>query len=82
MQRAGLRPEHLSFTAPGTGQVQGKVAMVEYHGPTLSVSVDAGADGKIMAFAAPGVALKPGEPVALTLNPAELHLFDASGQRI
>ncbi len=82
LAQVGLRPEHLSITAPGTGQVQGQVAMVEYHGPTLSISVDAGVDGKIMAFAPPGVSVRQGEMVALTLNPMALHLFDGSGQRI
>lgn len=82
LAQIGLRPEHLNFCAPGEGQVQGQVAMVEYHGPTLSVAVDAGVDGKVMAFAAPGVAVRAGEPVGLRLDPTALHLFDASGQRL
>jgi multiple sugar transport system ATP-binding protein len=78
----GLRPEHLTLTAPDVGLMAGRVAEIEYLGSDLSLFVDAGPEGRINVRVPGQVRVTPGETVGLGFSPAFAHLFDAQGQRV
>jgi multiple sugar transport system ATP-binding protein len=76
---AGMRPEHLHFAADG---IAGKVAVVEPLGMSTQVTIDAlGERLTLMAMDRPRIA--PGDPVKLSIEPSDVHVFDrAAGRRI
>ncbi|QXC62895.1 sn-glycerol-3-phosphate ABC transporter ATP-binding protein UgpC [Aquihabitans sp. G128] len=70
----GVRPEH--FTIGGDGSFQAKVRAVEWLGHECLISVEA--DGQTFIVRQSGMATnEPGSTVSLTVDPAEVHLFDA-----
>jgi multiple sugar transport system ATP-binding protein len=78
----GLRPEHLTLTAPEAGRMAGRVAEIEYLGSDLSLFVDAGAAGRIIVRAPGHLRVTPDQTVGLGFSPALAHLFDAQGHRV
>ena len=78
----GIRPEHLRVS-DAEGEWAGTVGVSEHlgsdtflhvHGTGLSETITARADGE--------VALRHGDRVHLTPDPARMHRFDASGARM
>lgn len=75
----GIRPEHLS---PGNGGLRATVRLAEYLG-SENMFYAALADGSEIAVKADGLAKAAiGSTLAISLNPAACHLFDADGTAI
>ncbi|MBE9638252.1 ABC transporter ATP-binding protein [Salipiger mangrovisoli] len=75
----GIRPEHIALTAPGAGQLDGTVDVLEYLGADTYVIVDCGAAGRLTVRAIGRTDLTPGTPCGLAFEPARIHGFDAEG---
>lgn len=73
----GIRPESL---APGAGPISGEVELIEHLGPETLVYVTIH-DVRIVAKAPPGLHLKRGERVSLSLSNTGIHFFH-HGDRI
>ncbi|HHL22059.1 MAG TPA: sn-glycerol-3-phosphate ABC transporter ATP-binding protein UgpC [Aliiroseovarius sp.] len=86
----GIRPEHIELVAPGQGQCDGVVDLVEYQGADTFVIVECAAlaqadhpeagrvNLRLTGVAPPDVGAK----VGLHFPPAALHFFDADGQAV
>ncbi|MEO0989712.1 MAG: ABC transporter ATP-binding protein, partial [Pseudomonadota bacterium] len=74
----GIRPEHITIGAAGTGQCDGTVDVLEYLGADTFVIVDAGSLGRLTVRVIGGTALVPGEPIGLSFEETP-HFFDAEG---
>jgi len=78
---AGFRPEHIVLTEPVAGREAAEIRLVERLGPESLVHLRLEGTGLIARV--PGSAtFTPGQPVTLSVHPAHLHWFDASGRRI
>ncbi|MBZ9724786.1 sn-glycerol-3-phosphate ABC transporter ATP-binding protein UgpC [Mesorhizobium sp. CO1-1-11] len=76
----GLRPEHIRLADDGT--LQGEVGVVEPLGLSTQFYVKL-AGQQLCVFAMGRAAVKPGDMVRMSADPALLHLFDEkSGDRI
>jgi multiple sugar transport system ATP-binding protein len=71
----GVRPEEIAL-ASGEGDLSGTVYSSELLGDCLLLTVDLG-DGRVVAKLPPGEGREIGARVALSLDGARLHLFDA-----
>lgn len=78
----GIRPEAIDVIAAGTGHCDGVIDIVEYLGADLYLVIDCGAGRSITVRVTSKQQLKVGETVGLRFNTAELHYFDAQGQRV
>ena len=73
----GLRPEDLRLAGPGEATVAGRVSLVEQLGEVQMAYVEvAGVEGPLVAKLPGTLDLAAGQTVALTADPALLHLFD------
>ena len=77
----GARPEHIVLGAPGTGQCDGTVDVLEYLGADTFVILDCGPLGQVTVRVIGGTALRPGDRAGLTFDDTT-HFFDADGQAI
>ncbi|HEV8534822.1 MAG TPA: ABC transporter ATP-binding protein [Candidatus Limnocylindria bacterium] len=78
----GIRPEHLQVVAPGEGNANGEIYVVEPMGREQIVSVKVG-ELVVQVVAAPGFSGRIGDPVGLRMPPERLHLFDpVTGTRL
>ncbi|MEO0691914.1 MAG: ABC transporter ATP-binding protein [Pseudomonadota bacterium] len=77
----GARPEHIVVGAPGTGQCDGTVDVLEYLGADTFVIIDGGPLGRITVRVIGDAQLSPGETVGLTFDETT-HFFDADGLAI
>jgi len=78
---AGIRPEHIGVTAPGQGTFDVPVAVVESTGSSTFVTASTTPELTIVETGR-GTA-RAGEAIGVTVNPANLHLFDeTSGARL
>ncbi len=77
----GVRPEHVQV---GQGDLKATVTLTEPLGRDFLVHLDVGPSSiRALVPAAQGTRLKTGEEVAVRVEPAHLHLFDAeTGRRI
>ena len=80
--KLGIRPEHISLGAGGSGQCDGLVDVVEYLGAESYVVVDAGALGQITVRTSGDAGVKPGDNVGLTFDAERLSFFDGDGLRV
>ena len=78
----GIRPEHITLGAPGTGQCDGRVDVVEYLGADSFVVLDCGELGQINVRVVGETRDAPGATVGLSFSPEDTHFFDASGLRV
>ncbi|WP_299655463.1 ABC transporter ATP-binding protein [uncultured Tateyamaria sp.] len=78
----GIRPEHISLGAAGTGQCDGTVDVAEYLGADTFVLLDCGAAGQINVRISGDAALEVGDVVGLSFDPARTHFFDTDGNTI
>jgi len=82
----GVRPQDVAVVAPGAGDYQGVVDVVEPRGSEQLLyvrtgAVDAGRELRVIA--PPDLAIAPEQGVGLRLDPARLHRFDPStGRRL
>ena len=77
----GARPEHIVLGAPGSGQCDGTVDVLEYLGADTFVIIDGGPLGRITVRVIGDTSLSPGETVGLTFDETT-HFFDAEGLAI
>jgi ABC-type sugar transport system ATPase subunit len=78
----GIRPEHLRIGPAEQAAIRGEVYVVEPMGREQVVDVRVG-DRSMQAIAPASLSVRVGEPVGLTFDPSQLHLFDsADGERL
>lgn len=80
----GIRPEHVRVANNGEADVAMPVRLVEPLGKDTLLYFDAGGD-RAFVVVTEGLAMSEvsvGRRLGLTLDPANLHLFDRSGRRI
>ncbi|WSH64504.1 sn-glycerol-3-phosphate ABC transporter ATP-binding protein UgpC [Rhizobium ruizarguesonis] len=79
--KLGIRPEHLKIAAEGQGHFTAEVVIVERLGVETYMTV--GSQQQPIVVRAEGdIAVRPGDRVALTADPAACHLFDSAGRVI
>ncbi|APX12196.1 ABC transporter ATP-binding protein [Tateyamaria omphalii] len=78
----GIRPEHITVGAAGTGQCDGTVDVAEYLGADTFVLLDCGAAGQINVRISGDAGVKVGDAVGLSFDAARTHFFDADGNTI
>ncbi|PXW99212.1 sorbitol ABC transporter ATP-binding protein /mannitol ABC transporter ATP-binding protein [Sphaerotilus hippei] len=76
----GLRPEALSITAAGAGQVQGQVELIEALGAETLIYVGTGNGTQLVARQSHRTGLHLGDRVGLDIDTRTAHLFDAQGR--
>ena len=77
----GARPEHITLGAPGTGQCDGVVDVLEYLGADTFVIVDGGTLKQIVVRVVGETKVRPGEAVGLAFDETT-HFFDEDGLAI
>jgi multiple sugar transport system ATP-binding protein len=78
----GIRPEDISVTDPGAGDIGGIVYSSELLGDCVLIGITAGSD-LINVKVGPQGGRQIGEPISIRLDRSRLHAFDAqSGNRI
>jgi multiple sugar transport system ATP-binding protein len=75
----GIRPEHLTVTAPGDATIEATVDVLEYLGADTFVIVDAESAGRLTVRSDGPTDLRPGERIGLKPSAADTHWFDADG---
>ncbi|MEX0310399.1 MAG: ABC transporter ATP-binding protein [Tateyamaria sp.] len=78
----GIRPEHITVGAKGTGQCDGTVDVIEYLGADTFVLLDCGQAGQINVRISGDADLMVGDVVGLDFDAARTHFFDADGNAI
>jgi ABC-type sugar transport system ATPase subunit len=82
----GVRPQDLAVAAPGGGELEGVVDVVEPRGSELLLYVRAAgalAGRELRVIAPPDLAVAPEQPIGLRVDPARIHRFDpATGRRL
>ncbi len=80
--RVGIRPEHIEVVAPGAGQTDGTIEVVEYLGADTFLIVDCGFEEKVTVRLNGDTDLTAGNGVGLHFIPEKLRFFDADGQAV
>jgi multiple sugar transport system ATP-binding protein len=78
----GVRPESLTLTAATSGQVQGRVELVEALGAETLIYVSTTHGTQLVARQNVRSTLNVGDPVGINIDAAATHLFDAQGHVI
>ncbi|WP_256370448.1 ABC transporter ATP-binding protein [Roseomonas sp. AR75] len=76
----GIRPEDVTVTPAGAGDLDASVYAVELTGDSVLVTAQAG-DARLIAKADRAWRAEPGTPIGLKLDTTRLHLFDADTTR-
>lgn len=77
----GVRPEHVELELEGVGLGDAEVRVVEPLGSDTLVHLNAG--GAALVAKVQGIPLiRAGDKVGVRIDPAQLHLFDATGARL
>jgi len=77
----GVRPEHVRLCAPDQGSATAEVRVVEPLGADTLIHLDTGGQ-RVVARVGGFPDFRPGDRVGITLDPQDLHLFDAAGARL
>jgi multiple sugar transport system ATP-binding protein len=78
----GMRPEHIELVPAGTGQIEGKVDVLEYLGADTFVIVSCDGDQQITVRVNGTSDLKPGDDVSLVVGRQMIHAFNSDGLAI
>jgi alpha-glucoside transport system ATP-binding protein len=78
----GVRPEDLSLHATGPVLLRGRVSIVENLGELVMAYVDVGATDPLIVKLPGAASVRAGDDIALSADPARLHLFDAVGRAV
>ncbi|MEP2784922.1 MAG: ABC transporter ATP-binding protein [Pseudoruegeria sp.] len=78
----GIRPEHITIGAKGSGHCDGIVDVLEYLGADTFVIVDGGTLGQITVRVTGDSDLMPGAEIGLHFDESVIHFFDAEGQAV
>jgi len=79
--KLGIRPEHLKIAAEGQDHFTAEVVIVERLGVETYMTVGSQQE-PIVVRAEGDIAVRPGDRVSLTADPAACHLFDSAGRVI
>jgi multiple sugar transport system ATP-binding protein len=79
--KLGIRPEHLKIAADGQDHFTAEVVIVERLGVETYMTVGS-QEQPIVVRAEGDIAVRPGDRVSLTADPAACHLFDSAGRVI
>jgi multiple sugar transport system ATP-binding protein len=77
---AGVRPEHIEVVAPGQGSLDVPIAFVESTGS--STFIVAATEPELTIVETRRDRVKTGDMIGLSVDPAQIHLFDASTDRL
>ena len=78
----GIRPEHITVSDPGDGDVEGEVGVVEQLGGDTFIYTDLAVLDTV-TVRVPGIAnVREGDTIGLKFDPAQSHLFDGDGEAI
>jgi multiple sugar transport system ATP-binding protein len=78
----GIRPEAITPTVSGMGQIEGTVDVVEYLGADTYLIINCGDLGQVTVRADGENALEPGALVGLAFAQDKLHYFDDNGNAL
>jgi ABC-type sugar transport system ATPase subunit len=78
----GVRPEDLRLAPPGQTLLQGLVEHCERLGEVTIMHLRLSRGGVLVAKLPGDSEVRAGQGISLTADPARLHYFDASGQRL
>jgi ABC-type sugar transport system ATPase subunit len=78
----GVRPEHLTLTAPGNAGIKGKVTLAEYTGAMTLIHVELPDQTSCHAMSDERKPPEIGSEIGLTAQPGMLHFFDRDGQAL
>jgi len=78
----GIRPEHMSISADGTGGIQAQVFVVEALGGESYIHADTQAGHRLVIKAGGDVAVRRGEQIEIRLDAGRCHLFEAGGAAV
>ncbi len=78
----GIRPEHIDINAPGEGQCDGVIDVIEYLGADSFLVVDCGPLGRITQRSSGDITHRAGDHVGLAFDAKRLSFFDSDGLRI
>lgn len=81
-EHLGIRPEHITLGAEGSGQCDGTVDVIEYLGADSFLVIDGGELGQITVRESGDTTRSPGDRVGLSFDPERLSFFDADGLRV
>jgi len=76
----GLRPESVTLHAAGSGQLQGKVDLIEALGAETLVYVTSEQGAQLVARQNTRTAVRVGDGVGVAIDARTAHLFDAQGR--
>jgi multiple sugar transport system ATP-binding protein len=76
----GMRPESVSLTQRGSGQVGGQVELVESLGAETLIHVSTDQGAQFISRQSTRSALSAGDAVGLAFDPDSAHIFDANGR--
>ncbi len=77
----GIRPEHVQI-GDASGAIHATIRIAEHLGSDTFIHVDSADLGAMTVRATGNIEAAPGTALSLTLDPARIHRFDASGQAI
>jgi len=77
--KLGIRPEHITVGAAGTGEVHGEIEVVEYLGADCFVVVEVPGVGALTVRTGGDSEVKVGDKVGLAFTAEKLSFFDADG---
>lgn len=80
--KLGIRPEHIVLAAPGTGQCDGTVEIVEYLGADTFVVFNCGQAGTLTVRIAGETNLDTGDTSGLTFDADRVLFFGEGGLRV
>ncbi len=75
----GVRPEHIELVETGSGQIQGKVDVLEYLGADTYVIMSCGEAGQITVRVNGSTSYRPGEKAGLAFATDHMQGFDIEG---
>ncbi|MFV0333329.1 MAG: ABC transporter ATP-binding protein [Tropicimonas sp.] len=78
----GMRPEHLAVTAPREGTFTGMVALSEYTGAGSLLHVEVEQAGTFLVLQNGPESAETGKEIGLTIEPGNIHRFNAEGIRL
>ncbi len=78
----GIRPEHITIDAPGTGQLDGVVDVIEYLGADTFVIVSCGEDRQVTVRVAGSTDLAPGRQIGLQFDEDRMLFLNAEGHAV
>ena len=78
----GIRPEHITLSQAGTGNVDGVVDVIEYLGSDTFIILDCGLYGRLTARVNGATDFNPGDTCGLNFQNQRVHYFNDKGSSL